>query len=115
MLGERRKNERKRIEKGKERVRTEDSMFSFSFENSVEMKTNIGEKIEVSKDTFKMMKNIQKALKMVNNVLNDTLKLQQAIAQDRDCSLVLLSHRIEQVERKVDIILERLFSNGFNG
>lgn len=48
------------------------------------MKTNIGEKIEVPKDTYKIMKNVQKALKMVNSVLNDTSKLQQAIAQDRD-------------------------------
>lgn len=32
-----------------------------------------------------------------------------------DSSLILLSHRIEIVEKKVDMILENFLSDGFNG
>lgn len=62
-----------------------------------------------------MMRTIQKTLKMVGDVLSDTSKLQQSIAQDRDSSMILLLHRIEMVEKKIDIILEKLFSDRVRG
>lgn len=62
-----------------------------------------------------MMRTIQKTLKMVGDALSDTSKLQQSIAQDRDSSMILLLHRIEMVEKKIDIILEKLFSDRVGG
>lgn len=53
----------------------EDSISSFIFENSEDIRTKIGEKIEVLKDTFKMMNNVQKALELVNNMLDESFKL----------------------------------------
>lgn len=101
-------------EKEKE-VERENSMSSFNSGNAKDMRTKMGKKVEVLQETFKMMKNIQKAMNMVNNILDDTSKLQQAIAQDRDGSLVLLSQRIEKIESKVDLVLEKLFSDGAGG
>lgn len=87
------KDEKSRKGKGKQ-VESEDSMSSFSFGFWAEdIRTKIDEKIKVPKETFKMMKNIQKALNVVNNILDDSSKLQQAMAQDRDASLMLVSQK----------------------
>lgn len=74
------KGKDEKTEKGKQKIAIEDSMSSFSSENSKDIRTKISEKIKVLKDIFRMIKNVQKALKLVNNILDDTLKLQQAIA-----------------------------------
>lgn len=60
---DKKKGKDEKTEKGKEKqVESEDSMSSFNSGKTEDMRTKFGEKIEVSKDTFKMMKNVQKTL-----------------------------------------------------